>query len=247
MPLMSDHADQCLPEGHFDKGCGCCEDQTTTFALQSGLDHCDEQVAWFPHILLCPPFSPVLVLSSISLPSQIIFLSNLKTLEHQSVKTKAYFSSFFFFQKTGQGSRHWLKLAYTGTCWPTLAREWYRLNGCQVIEDCQNNFKWPLSPSLLLFHSPLLSFLLSYCHCLFAFHSLSFSSSLCLFLLAVFISCSESVNLMKRKVKHLAGIRKHPCDNYVCVSCVWASTESRFILYCKERQVVQLTRNTTGG
>lgn len=62
---------------------------------------------------------------------------------------------FFPFQKTGQGSRHWLKLAYTGTCWPTLAREWYRLNGCQVIEDCQSNFKWPLSPSLLLFHTPL--------------------------------------------------------------------------------------------
>ncbi len=25
---------------------------------------------------------------------------------------------------------------------------------------------------------------------------------------------------MKRKVKHLAGIRKHPCDNYVCVFLV---------------------------
>lgn len=153
MPLMSEHADHSLPEGHFDKGCGCGEDQTTTFALQSGLDHCDKQVAWFPLILLCPPFSPVLVLPSISLPSQIVFLSNLKTLEHQSVETNAYFSSFFP-QKTGQGSRHWLKLAYTGTCWPTLAREWYRLSGCQVIEDCQSNFKWPLSPSLFLFRFP---------------------------------------------------------------------------------------------
>lgn len=176
-----------------------------------------------------PSFLLRLLPFSITLPSQIKFQSTLKPPEHQSVKTKPYFFFFFFFfQKTGWGGRHWLKLACTGTCWPTLAREWHRLNGCQVIEDCQRNFKWPLSPSLLLFCSPLLSILLSNCHCLL----LSLSLSLMLFIspLAVFISCSESVNLMKRKVKHLAGIRKHPCDNYVRVSCVWVSTESSFIL-----------------
>lgn len=53
--------------------------------------------------------------------------------------------------------------------------------------------------------------------------SLSLSISLFLPLpLTVFISCLESGNLMKRKVKHLAGIRKHPCDNVVCISCVCA-------------------------
>ena len=97
--------------------------------------HSDTQVA--PHIPLCPPSSSDVLLPSISLPSQIIFQSNVKPLEHQSVKIQAY----FFFLKTGQGGRHWLKLACTGTCWSTLAREWYRLNGCQVIEDCQRNFK----------------------------------------------------------------------------------------------------------
>lgn len=89
----------------------------------------------------------------------------------------------FFFQKTGQGSRHCLKLACAGTCWPTLAREWYRLNGCQVIEDCQSNFKWPLSPSLLRFRSPLLSlFTLLLPLSVSLSLTLSFSLCLCLYL-----------------------------------------------------------------
>lgn len=93
-----------------------------------------------------------------------------------------------------------------GTCWPTLAREWNQLHGCQVVEDCQRNFKWPLSPSPAPLCPPLCFTLL-----------LSLSASLCRYLLAVFISCSESVNLMKRKVKHLAGIKKHPRDGDVWV------------------------------
>lgn len=51
------------------------------------LKHYDAQFAWFPHILLCPPFllclSPLLHISSKS--DRIS--EHLKTLEHQSVKT----------------------------------------------------------------------------------------------------------------------------------------------------------------
>lgn len=158
MPLMSEYADQCLPEGHLNKGCACGEDQTTTFALQSSLSitgllrHTGCLVFAHPPLpsfLLC--LSPFLHISTKA--DQIS--EQLKTPWTSKSLNQDLLFLFFPFQKTGQGSRHWLKLAYTGTCWPTLAREWYRLNGCQVIEDCQSNFKWPLSPSLLLFHTPL--------------------------------------------------------------------------------------------
>ncbi len=218
---------ECLPEGHFDKFFGCCEDQIAPSLYRKAFltpDHTDTQVSWFfthsplPRLPLCPCLHISTKSDSVS--------EELKT----PWTSKCQNQGLLFFQETGQGSRHCLTVACAGTCWPTLARKRYRLNGCQVIEDCQSNFKWLLSPSLLLFHSPLLSRLLPNRLCLFLLHSLSCSLSVCLFLPAIFISHSESVNLMKRKVKHLAGIRKHPCDNYVRVSCVRVSLESRFIL-----------------
>lgn len=146
VPLMSEHADQCLPEDTLTRA-AVVRINLTPFLSRAALltlDQSDTQVARSSHICLCPPFSSVLVHSSISLQSQIIFQRNSEppgTSKCQKcVKTKSHFFSLSF-QKTGEGSRHWLKLACTGTRWPTLARKWCRLSGCQVIEDCQSNFK----------------------------------------------------------------------------------------------------------
>lgn len=57
-------------------------------------DQSETQVAWFSQILPCPPFSCDVVHFSISLTSQIVFQSNQKPCEHQSVETKAYFFVF---------------------------------------------------------------------------------------------------------------------------------------------------------
>lgn len=186
-------------------------------------DHSDTLVAWFSYILLCPRFSSVLVLSSISPPSQIIFQNTLKPFEHQRVQSKAYFSFLFFKDCPGQQA-----LAQVGMHWHMLAHIGKRVVPTQWLPSHRGLPK-KLQMTVLSFSAPILLSPPLYFTLLLP---LSFSSSLCLvfFPLAVFISCSEAVNLMKRKVKHLAGIRKHPCDNYVCVSCVRVSTERRFIL-----------------
>lgn len=112
-------------------------------------DELDAQVARSPRICLGASLSPVLALFPASLSRQILFLwVTPNHLEHQSVKPSPTFPPFFFFffpQKTGEGSRLVLKLACTGMHWHTGKRlQW--LTGCQVIEDCQSNFKRPLSP-----------------------------------------------------------------------------------------------------
>lgn len=140
--LMSEHADQCLSEDTLTRA-AVVRINLTPFLYRAAfltLDQSDTQVARSSHIALCPPFSPVLVHSSISLQSRIIFQRNSEPPGTSKCQNQVLLFSLSF-QKTGEGSRHWLKLACTGTRWPTLAREWCRLSGCQVIEDCQSNFK----------------------------------------------------------------------------------------------------------
>lgn len=180
-------------------------------------------MAWFSHFLLCPSFHPALAPSSLNLLSHIVFQSTLKPLEHQSVKTKALLPFFPFFFKTlaraaGIGST-WHALAHVSPCWQMTGADSVAAKSLRTAKETSND------RSLLLCtyftpHSSLFTLLLPSLFYL----PLCLSPSLCFFLfpLTVFISCLESGNLMKRKVKHLAGIRKHPCDNVVCVSCVCA-------------------------
>lgn len=117
------------------------------WATSLARDKWDAQVARSPSIYLSPSWSPVLALFPVSLSRRILFLwVTPNHLEHQSVKPSPTFPPFFFvfFQKTGEGSRLVLKLACTGMHWHTGKRR-QLLTGCQVIEDCQSNFKRPLS------------------------------------------------------------------------------------------------------
>lgn len=106
--LMSEYAAQRIPEGsnyHF------------YFTEQSKLDHSDRLVAWFPHSLRWPPFSSVLVFLSISLPSQILFQSNLNPLNIKVSKPRPSFfpsKNWPGQQALAQAGMHWFMLAHTG-------------------------------------------------------------------------------------------------------------------------------------
>lgn len=155
-------------------------------------------------------FSSVLVLSSISLASQIVFQSTLKPLNIKVSKPRPTFFSKDWpgQQALAQLGMHWHMLAHTGK--RVVPSQWLPSHRGlpRQLQMTALSFSAPVSLSSTLFHSPT------------AIVCSSSTLSFCLFLPAVFISCTDSVNLMKRKVKHLAGIRKHPCDNYYSVSCV---------------------------
>lgn len=126
-----------LTEEMLDSICGYSEHQTTTLAHRRGfltLNPSDTQHAWFSHILDWPPSFSVSAFSFISQLSQIAFQSTLKPLEHQSMKTKAYVSSFS--KKHVQGSRCRLNLTYPGTCLLQLARERYGDTAKKTSRDC---------------------------------------------------------------------------------------------------------------
>lgn len=170
-----------------------------------------------------PPSSlSVLLFSSISPPSQIAFQSPL------NIKVSKPRPTFFSKDWPGQQAP-----AQVGTQWHMLAHigksvvltKWLPSHRGlpKQLQMTALSFSGPISLSPPLCLTLLLPLSVSLPLSLF-------SLSLSLSLPAVFISCTESVNLMKRKVKHLAGIRKHPCDNYVRDSCVRVSAESRFIL-----------------
>lgn len=183
VPSINEHADQRLPEETMARAADMVRINLTPLHYRATLDQSDTQFLDFtypppPFFLLSPIFD--ITTKSDHISEQLETTWNIKV-------SRPTPTSFFFFQMTGEGSRHWLKLACTGACWPTLSEEWCWLSGCQVIEDCQSDFKWPLFSFLLLFHAPLLSILLSPCHCLFSFHPLSLfislSLSTCLYLL----------------------------------------------------------------
>lgn len=168
-----------------------------------------------------------LVLSSISIHtvSRSLFTAPYKPL---GIKVPNPRSPFF---------KTLARTAGIGQCQPSLAHvgSYWQESGTDFIitnsEDCQRNFKWPLAPLLCSYFGLRLFILLSCCQCLFLFLSvylsLSFSPE---WRFTLFIPCPESVNLMKRKVKHLASIKKHPSDNEVRVPCARVSTENRFII-----------------
>lgn len=138
-------------------------------------------------------------------------------------KPRLYFIFFLFFSKklaraAGIGST-WHALAHVSPYWQMTGADSVAAKSLRTAKETSND------RSLLLCtyftpHSSLFYFVTAI---IVLPPSLSLSISLFLPLpLTVFISCLESGNLMKRKVKHLAGIRKHPCDNVVCISCVCA-------------------------
>lgn len=180
---MTDYSDQGFPGDVGDK---CWEYKINTFVTRSS--HSNIRALC---LLLKPPLASFASVHEPMTPTARIIFQN----DWGACPT-------FVPRKSGKGSRHWLKLASTTAYWPTPV--WYRVSGCQVIEDCQSNFRWPLAPFLQLFYFCLLLSDLP-------------SPSLCLFPPAVFISNTQIVKLMGRRVKCLAGNRKHPCDNCVCL------------------------------
>lgn len=136
-------------------------------------------------------------------------------LEHQSLTPSPIFHLHFFLSKGWRGQRTW---AGVGRCWRT---GWTGATS-----------NGPLSPSRLL--SKLLLFP-SRCN-VSTFSPFAFISLSPFYLRACLSARLESVNLMKSKVKHWAGIRRHPRDNHVCFGCLCVcvfargSTESRCIL-----------------
>lgn len=194
--LMSEHADQCLSEDTLTRA-AVVRINLTPFLYRAAfltLDQSDTQVARSSHIALCPPFSPVLVHSSISLQSRIIFQRNSEPPGTSKCQNQVLLF-FPFFSKDWWGQQ---ALAQVGMHWHTLAHIGKRVVPTQWLPSHRGlpkqlqmtalSFSAPISRSTPLYFILLLPFS--------PFHSLSFPSSLCLFL-PVFICCSESVNLMK--------------------------------------------------
>lgn len=112
--LVSDYADQRLPEGHLDDGCVAVRIKLPPLfatAVLSTLDH-------FSHFLLCPPFSRLSPFLRISTKSDRIS-EHLKTPWTSKCQNQGFFFSFFSKDRPGQQAlaqvgMHWHMLAHIG-------------------------------------------------------------------------------------------------------------------------------------